>query len=175
MVNTEVDTTLFGTEVSYELDSRWLAYWTLILRLMVGWWFFHAGFTKILSSGFSYNASWFVAKEGTAVSPIMNLFTSGIPYGLVQFWIPVGETLIGLGLLFGCLLRLASFFGAFLMTFFTAANQGWAHGMVNGDLMGLLLFVALIVLGAGRVWGLDAYIERMYFVQENPWLRYILG
>jgi thiosulfate dehydrogenase [quinone] large subunit len=31
---------------------------------------------------------------------------------------------------------------------------------VNGDLMGLLLFVTVGVLGAGRVLGLDALLER---------------
>jgi thiosulfate dehydrogenase [quinone] large subunit len=175
MANTEVNTTLFGTDVSYEIDARWLAYWTLLLRLIVGWWFLHAGLGKLFEAGVQYNAQWFVTQEGTVVSPIMNLFADGLLYGVVQFMIPVGQTLIGLGLILGCLLRLASFFGAFLMVFFTTANQGWANGMVNGDLFGLLLFIALIILGAGRVWGLDAYLEQTAFVQNNPWLRYILG
>ncbi|WEL16565.1 Thiosulfate dehydrogenase (quinone) large subunit, DoxX family protein [Halorhabdus sp. SVX81] len=170
-----MDTTLFGTDVSYEIDGRWLAYWTFLLRVVVGWWFFHAGITKVLESGVSYNASWFVAQEGLVLSPIMNLFQSGIPYGLVQFWIPVGETLIGLGLLVGCLVRLASFFGAFLMMFFVTTNRGFAHSMVNSDLMGLLLFITLIVLAAGRVWGIDAYLERLDIVQKYPRLRYLLG
>ena len=175
MVNTEVDTTLFGTDVSYEIGGRWLAYWTFLLRLMVGWWFFHAGITKLLESGVSYNASWFVAQEDLVLSPIMNLFQSGIPYGIVQFMIPVGETLIGLGLLVGCLVRLASFFGTFLMIFFVTTNRDWAHGLVNSDMMGLLLFVTMIVLAAGRIWGIDAILERTVFVQNNPWMRYLLG
>ncbi|WP_136688189.1 DoxX family protein [Halorhabdus amylolytica] len=173
MANTEVNTTLFGTNVSYEIDGRWLAYWTLLLRLIVGWWFLHAGLDKILN--WPFDASWFVGSEGTVVSPIMAPFSSGIGLEIVNFMVPVGQTLIGLGLIVGCLLRLAAFFGAFLMVFFTTANQDWAHGMVNGDLMGLVLFIALIVLGAGRVWGLDAYIERTALVRNNQWLRYILG
>lgn len=175
MADTDVNTTLFGTNVSYEIGGRWLAYWSFLLRVMVGWWFFHAGVTKLLASGVSYDASFFVAKEGTVLSPIMNLFQSGIPYGIVQFMIPVGETLIGLGLLVGCLVRLASFFGVFLMTFFVTANQDWGHGFVNADLMGLLLFFTIIVLGAGRIWGIDAILEKSLVVQNNPWLRYLLG
>jgi thiosulfate dehydrogenase [quinone] large subunit len=52
--------------------------------------------------------------------------------------IPVGETLIGLGLIVGGLVRLASFFGGVLMVFFYLGNASWSHGFVNGDLMGLL-------------------------------------
>ena len=46
------------------------------------------------------------------------------------------------------------------MTFFYLGNAAWSHGFVNGDLMGLLLFVTLGILGAGRVLGLDALLER---------------
>ena len=66
-------------------------------------------------------------------------------------------------------------FGAFLMAFFYFGNAGWAHGFVNGDLMGLLLFVTMIVQGAGRVMGLDAYLEETDFVRNHPRLKYLLG
>jgi thiosulfate dehydrogenase [quinone] large subunit len=61
------------------------------------------------------------------------------------------------------------------MVFFYLGNASWAHGLVNGDLMGLLLFVTLGVLGAGRVLGLDAYLEDVEFVQQNRALKYLLG
>jgi thiosulfate dehydrogenase [quinone] large subunit len=74
--------------------------------------------------------------------------------------IPVGETLIGLGLVAGALVRLASLFGGVLMVFFYLGNASWSHGLVNGDLMGLMLFVTVGILGAGRVLGLDAILEQ---------------
>lgn len=175
MASTKVDTTLFGSNVSYSVDGRWLAYWSFLLRLIVGWWLFHAGIHKLLESGVSYNAKWFVTQEGLVLSPVMNVFSDGLLYGFVQFMVPVGETLIGLGLLVGCLVRLASFFGAFLMIFFVTTNRDWANGFVNGDLMGLLLFATMIVLAAGRIWGIDAYLEQTSVVKNNPWLRYLLG
>jgi thiosulfate dehydrogenase [quinone] large subunit len=89
--------------------------------------------------------------------------------------VPLGETLIGLGLLFGVLVRLASVFGAFFMTLFWVGNASFGHGLVNGDLMGLLLFGTMIVFATGRYYGLDAIIERTKFVKNRPRLRYLLG
>jgi len=42
-------------------------------------------------------------------------------------------------------------------------------------LMGLVLFVTIIVFGAGRVWGVDSYLETTDLVGNRPWLRYLLG
>jgi len=61
------------------------------------------------------------------------------------------------------------------MFFFYFGNAGWANGFVNGDLFGLLLFVTIIVFGAGRVFGIDAVLERTAPVRNNQWLRYVLG
>jgi len=58
------------------------------------------------------------------------------------------------------LVRLAAFFGGVLMTFFYLGNAAWSNGLVNGDLFGLLMFVTIGVLGAGRVLGLDALLEK---------------
>ena len=88
--------------------------------------------------------------------------------------VPVGETLIGLGLLVGALVRLAAFFGGILMTFFYLGNAAWSHGFVNSDLMGLLLFVTIGVLGAGRVLGLDALLERTDLGDTRA-AKYLLG
>jgi thiosulfate dehydrogenase [quinone] large subunit len=41
--------------------------------------------------------------------------------------------------------------------------------------MGLLLFVTLLILGAGRYYGLDAVLERLEPVDNHPRLRYLLG
>jgi thiosulfate dehydrogenase [quinone] large subunit len=58
--------------------------------------------------------------------------------------------------------------------FFYLGNADWAHGIVNGDLMGLMLFVTLGVLGAGRVLGLDAILEKTG-IGETRAAKYLLG
>ncbi|MFB6192232.1 MAG: DoxX family protein [Haloarculaceae archaeon] len=139
-----VEADLLGTDVSLEFSRPWASYWLFFVRVLTGWWFMHAGLTKLMETGLVMSKGglmWFLGTGHTPVSWIMGYFQAGLPLALVQFWIPVGEFLIGLGLILGCLTRLASFFGAFLMTFFYFVNHGWRHGMVSGDLMGLLLFI----------------------------------
>jgi thiosulfate dehydrogenase [quinone] large subunit len=51
-----------------------------------------------------------------------------------------------------------------------------AHGWVVDDhLVYAALLFGLGAVGAGRVLGLDAYIERLAVVRNNRWLRYLLG
>ena len=111
---------------------------------------------------------------GTALGPLPVWMGENLGW-FIQAMVPLGETLIGLGLLFGVLVRLASFFGVFFMTLFWVGNAGFAHGVVNSDLMGLLLFATMMVFAAGRYYGLDAIIERTNFVKQRPRLKYLLG
>ncbi|MFA1612137.1 DoxX family membrane protein [Halobellus rubicundus] len=157
--------TTFGNVLDFDLQGTVAGYWLAILRVVTGYWFLHAGFTKFaFVAGEPFDATGYLL-HGTSASPIHGFFAwaAGTPW-LMEFtnvMIPAGEFLIGLGLIVGALVRLASFFGAFLMVFFYLGNADWAHGLVNGDLMGLLLFVTLATLGAGRILGLDAYIEEL--------------
>jgi thiosulfate dehydrogenase [quinone] large subunit len=110
----------------------------------------------------------------TVVGPLAVWMGNNLAW-LIKPGVPLFETLIGIALLFGVLTRLASFGGAFFMTLFWVGNAGFAHGVVNSDLMGLLLFLTMIVFAAGRYYGLDALIERTAPVENNPRLKYLLG
>ena len=179
MVNT-VQARLFGSDVSLELNAPWTTYWTVFLRLVMGWYFLYAGLEKYTWAFASepFNAAGWLggATRGTLVYPITG-WAASTPWalGFANVMIPLGETLIGLGLLVGALVRLASFFGAFLMFFFYFGNADWANGFVTGDLLGLLLFLTMIVWGAGRVFGVDDWLESTDYVRSHPWLRYLLG
>jgi thiosulfate dehydrogenase [quinone] large subunit len=174
MATREIDTNVLGNEVSFQFSGPWSAYWLFFLRVLTGWWMLHAGLTKLLAGPFSSGGYLEFATAGTVVGPVTVWIAQNAVW-LPNMLIPIGEFLIGLGVLVGCFTRLASFFGAFLMLFFYFGNSGWAHGMFSGDMMGMLLFMTLAVFGAGRVWGLDQYIEKMSFVRNNRWLRYLLG
>jgi len=78
------------------------------------------------------------------------------------------------------LTRLAAFFGAFMMLVFYFGNWDVTHGLVNGDFAYMLVFLAVAALGAGRVLGLDAIIERYQvggqaLIERYPALDYVLG
>ncbi len=146
------------------------AYFALVLRLLAGYWFLHAGLTKVLAAE-PFNATgWLTgAAGGTVVGPITVWFANNAAW-FVNLAIPLGETLIGLGLLVGALTRLAAFFGAFLMAFFYLGNAGYGHGFVNGDLLGLLAFMGVAVLGAGSAYGVDALLANTRFARRRPWV-----
>ncbi|MFW6458711.1 MAG: TQO small subunit DoxD [Halodesulfurarchaeum sp.] len=168
-----------GGDVSLELNGTWTAYWLFLLGVFTGWWMFHAGFTKVWGNyvlGSPFDAAWFIefASQGTILEGVLAVFNSSGGIAFTNLMIPCAETLIGLGILLGAFTRLAAFFGGFLMIFFVFVNAAWSHGFVNSDLMGLLLFVTVAVFGAGRVWGVDQYLERMDWAQ-HPIAKALLG
>ena len=161
---------------SYDVSGVLPAYWLAMLRVITGWWFFQSGMGKLLQNGLNFTAGpgYLKGMGNTVLGPVATFMGYNMP-GLVEAMVPLGETLIGLGLIAGVLVRLASFFGMFFMSLFWVGNADFGHGMVNGDLMGLLLFLTMIVFAAGRYWGLDAILEQTSFVENHPRLRYLLG
>lgn len=173
-----VQTRLLGQDVSFSVSGTWLAYWLVILRLIAGWWLLHAGLDKLVN--WPFEAGWFVggAAQGTSLGPIVTQFSDGVMLTFVNFAIPIGQTLIGLGLILGALTKAAAFFGGFLMVFFYFINGetgAWSHGVVTGELLGLVIFAMIATLGAGRVLGIDAYLEKTEFVKNHPRLQYFIG
>lgn len=165
-----------ASEFELNLDKPLTAYWLAILRVVTGWWFFHAGLTKLLEDGlaFTYGPMYLQGMEGTVLGPIPVWMGNNLAW-LIEPGVPLFETLIGLAVMAGVLLRLAAVGGVFFMSLFWVGNAEFGHGLVNGDLMGLMLFATLIVVGAGRYYGLDAIIEKMEFVKRRPKLKYLLG
>lgn len=168
---------LLGNQIEFDYAESVAGYVTVAFRLITGWWFFMAGWGK-LTAAEPFSAAGYLA-NAPAASPLQGFFAfaANTPWllELTNFMIPVGETLIGLGLLVGALTRLAAFFGGFLMTMFYFGNASWSHGYVNGDLMGFMLFLFVGVFAAGRIMGLDSIIEDTQFVQQRPKLKYLLG
>lgn len=176
-MTTTQTTPLLGRTDAFDNAGSAATYLLLAVRLITGYWFLHSGWTKFsFVAGEPFNASGYLAN---ADSPIAWLFgyVANTPWllDLTNIMIPVGEFLIGLGVFLGALTRLAALFGGFLMVLFYLGNAEWAHGYVNGDLMGLLLFAIVAIFAAGRVVGLDAAVEDTELVSQRPWLRYLLG
>jgi len=179
------DSTVAGIHVEGKAHSL-SAWFVLALRLMMGYAFLHAGWTKFaFVSGEAFDATGYLlhatASNG---SPIAGFFAgvASTPWlmGIVNIAVPWGEFLIGLGLIVGALVRLAAFFGALMMLTFYLGNWDIAHGVINGDFAYMLVFLAVGAFAAGRIIGLDSLIENYTIggeklVERYPKLRYILG
>ncbi len=147
-----------------------------VLRLYLGYTFFTAGFHK-LTGGF--DASGFL--KGAIAHPVTGP-TGGMEYGwyvsflksfalpnvdIFNFVVPVGEVLIGLGLILGCLTTAAVFFALVMnFSFFLA-------GTVSSNPTDILLGFIILTAGynAGH-FGLDRwvipFIRRTVFKGNQP-------
>jgi thiosulfate dehydrogenase [quinone] large subunit len=169
----------FGKPIEFAYAESITGYMTVLIRIVTGYWFLNAGVSKYaFVSGEAFNAAGWLA-NGTAGSPIHGffLFAAETPWllGFTNFAIPLGQTLIGLALIIGAMTRFAAFWGAFLMVFFYLGNADWAHGYVNGDLFGFLMFALVGTLAAGRILGVDQLLEKMDVIRQRPTLKYLLG
>ncbi|GAB3668579.1 DoxX family protein [Halopiger thermotolerans] len=166
---------LFGRETTFEYSETWVGYAIVALRVIMGWTFFYAGITKILDP------------EWSARGFLLNAIPDGNPF--VGFWTTLAEewlwlidplnawglTLVGLALILGAFVRWSAFWGAVMMLFYWAASLPLAHGIVIDDhIVYALLLFGLGAFGAGRLLGLDGYLEQTEVVQKHPRLRYLM-
>ncbi|AFH59498.1 DoxX family protein [Paenibacillus caseinilyticus] len=135
----------------------------MVLRLYLGYQWFTAGLHK-LTGGF--DAAGFL--KGAIAKPVLDKATNELVYPtftaflqhfalpnvkLINFLIPVGETLVGLGLILGALTTAAAFFGLMMNFMFLFA------GTVSTNPWLILLGVIVLMAGtnAGR-FGVDHYL-----------------
>jgi thiosulfate dehydrogenase [quinone] large subunit len=158
------------------------AWFVLALRLVIGFAFLYSGAEKVLN-GFA--AGGYLTNVAAANgNPLEAMFAwmAASPWFVefVNVAVPYGEVAIGLGLMAGLLTRLAAFFGALMMLLFYFGNWDMAHGFINSDFMYMLVFLSVAAFGAGRILGLDAYLERYEIggqplLERYPRLGYLLG
>lgn len=171
-----------GSRSLHEISQSTVVYAIVGLRIVMGWILFQGGITKVLDP--SWTAEGFLLNVIPEGNPLTSFFTSMAGVPAVDLLVQWGLTLTGLGLILGALVRWNAFWAAVMMImFWAAALQGGlgeflplAHGWVVDDhiLYAVLLF-GLDALGTGRVLGVDKYLENTSFVQNNRWLKYLLG
>ncbi|WP_290811239.1 DoxX family membrane protein [Halovivax sp.] len=182
-----LDTELFGQSVSFDYSETWIGYAVLSLRLVMAYVFLSAGFEKLLADDWSA-AGYLDPQSGFGVgesNPLSGVFADmAAQAGTIDPLVIYGQILIGLALLLGVLVRFAVFWGAIqMLLFWAAAWQGGlleglpvAHGyFIDSSFVYALLLFGLGAVGAGRILGIDARLERSELVRQNPWLRYLLG
>jgi thiosulfate dehydrogenase [quinone] large subunit len=177
------ESTIGGITVDGQAHSL-SAWFVLALRVLFGYAFLASGFDKVMTAGWS--AQGYLANSAAANgNPLEWMFAwmaeTAWFVSFVDLAVPWGEVLIGLGLIVGLLVRLAAFWGAFMMAMFYFGNWSIEHGVVNSDLAYVLVFLAIAAFGAGRILGLDKIVERYEFangetlLERYPRLDYVLG
>jgi len=143
-------------------NNRWAAGMLTILRIYVGWLWLTAGWGKITggfdAGGYLKNAvaNPVADKTGALVYPTFTAFIEkfALPnIKMINFLVPWGELLIGLGLIVGCLTTAAMFFGLLMNFMFLFA------GTVSTNPWMILLGFIILAAGynAGK-FGCDYYV-----------------
>jgi thiosulfate dehydrogenase [quinone] large subunit len=158
------------------------ALFIVLLRASIGGMILFAGLGKI--SEWPFDAAGYLANVGSA-SPVSGLYammaSSPALMEFVNVFVPVTQVLIGVALIAGAFVRLAALGGAMqMMLFYLGGWSGDLLALFDSTLVYAIVFLTVAAFGAGRILGLDAYIEKLEvggqaLTEKFPALRYVLG
>ena len=158
------------------------ALFIVMLRATIGGTILFAGLGKV--SEWPFDASGYLANIDPA-SPVSGLYaamaSSPALMEFVNVFVPATQLLIGAALVLGAFVRLAALGGAMqMMLFYLGGWSGEALALFDSTLVYAVVFLTVAAFGAGRVLGLDAYIETLEvggeaLTERFPALRYVLG
>ena len=158
------------------------ALFIVLLRATIGGMILFAGLGKV--SEWPFDAAGYLANVGSA-SPVSGIYaamaSNAALMEIVNVVVPVTQVLIGVALIAGAFVRLAALGGAMQMTlFYLGGWSGEALALFDSTLVYAMVFLTVAAFGAGRVLGLDAYIENVEvggqaLVEKFPRFRYVLG
>ena len=148
----------------------------LLLRLGIGWLFFYAGWSKVVTY-FTAAEDWTAAGFLSHLpGPFAGFFSGMAGNVLVDYLNAYGLLLVGTALILGILVRWSAFWGIVIMVFYDVASFPAEHSYVVEDhFIFALVLLVLAAVGAGRVRGLDSWVENSSLVKSNPWLLKLLG
>ncbi len=184
-----LDTAILGRPVSFSYSETWVGWSIFGLRLVMGYVILSSGLGKLADGGWSdpghWSADFFLRNVVDEANPVRGMFLLFAEHTwLVDPMVMWGQIVVGLALLLGVFVRLACLAGALqMLLFWAAAWEGGllaglpvAHGyVIDSSFVYALVLFGLGAWGAGRILGVDAYLEETAFVENNPWARYVLG
>ncbi len=144
-------------------------------RLSFGWIFIWSGFDKLItdfgSEGFLVNAS-----SGPLKDVFVDMGTSSVALDVIDPLMVWGQILIGFSLIFGFFTRIGLLFAAIQMfLFYLAQLYPENNPFLDFHIIYIGIFALLGALGAGRIVGIDAFLEETEAVKKRPILKYVLG
>jgi len=133
-----------------------------LLRIALGWLYFYAGITKVLSS--TWTAAGY-ANSAKTFSGLYTWFASPGNIGWINFVNKWGLTLLGISLIIGIGVRLSSSLGAVLMLSYYLPILDFPvvgdHSyIVDEHIIYILVLLFFAAVRAGRYFGLESWFER---------------
>lgn len=146
----------------------------LYFRFLMAWTFLYAASHQIFVPGWTIVG--FLNNTKT-FHDFFAIFTTPTMAPITTFLVEYGHLLIGLSLLIGLMVRVSAAFGVLLMITYWFAHMDWPfientnNFILDYHLVYAGVLVALIVMRAGHVFGLDAWAENLSFVKKHPVLK----
>ncbi len=142
----------------------------VVLRVLVGWHFLYEGIAKLTSANWS--AAGFLLQSRGPLSGLFRSLAVEPNLSRVNFLNEWGLTLIGLGLIVGCVTRLASASGILVILLFYLCNPPFigyfysvpmegSYLIVNKNLVEVAALAVVFTTGSGRVAGVDRIIHAL--------------
>jgi thiosulfate dehydrogenase [quinone] large subunit len=146
-----------------------------LLRLAMGWIFLYAGYHK-LRYGFTAEGFLAHATSGPWKDWFVSLGQSPSALDVIDPLVMYGQVLIGGALILGLFTRFALLMGAAMMFLFYIAQFPPEYDLfLDYYIVYILVYLMLGVLAAGRVWGLDGYLEKNTKLFQAKWLKGVMG
>ena len=177
-------------EFEFRYHTSFLPMLVLVGRALFGFFFIWSGLAKVIHNGDWMGIQWFKGSEESpgelylflnySTGPFKGLWVevanNAAAMDVIAVLVVVGQILVGLGIFFGILTRLSFFFAGTMMLTFYSVNLWPAYNpFLNEYIFYIGIFAVLGALGAGRVVGIDAWIEERPFVKKHHWLAWVLG
>lgn len=153
-----------------------------LLRIFMGWIFFWAFIDKLFGLGYhtAPEAAWINGGSPTSgflqfgtKGPFAEFFQGLAGQGWVDWAFMIGLALIGIALILGIAMRLATVGGVLMMAFMYMAASIWPENNPFLDdhvIYALVLILLLLIdagnyLGFGRAWGNSSLVRRLPFLK----------
>lgn len=148
-----------------------------LLRIALGWLFFYAGITKVLNP--EWSAAGYLKGAKTFIG-FYHQFMQPDVLPVVNFLNEWGLLALGIALLLGIFVRLASILGVALMLLYyfpvlTFPYIGRNAFLVDEHIVYALALLVLAACRAGRAWGLEPWCVQLPLCSKYPRLRAWLG
>ncbi len=151
--------------------SKSQTFWLVTLRMLVGWHFLYEGLVKVLNPQWT-SFGYLIDSKGWLSSCFVSMANNAATLSVANFLNEWGLVCIGLGLIAGCLMRVASVAGMVLLGFYYLSHCPFigatymmpsegSYLWIDKNLIEMAALGVLLVFPTSRVFGLDRYIFKV--------------